>query len=166
MKRLAMQALGKNTTSLAEYNAIYEQQIKDLKRELEVAQRRIAELTPEATIPKDLKPEYKELKDEVKRLGGTKKIRELLAAEEGTNRQAFLQNKRLVATTAARVASDPLFAKVRFDVLIADEAPWIPAAYLLAAAGLVRERIVLSGDQRDIAASKAWESASAALPNH
>ena len=164
MKRLAMQALGKNTTSLVEYNRIYEQQIKDLKGELEIAQRRIAELTPEATIPKDLKPEYKELKDEVKKLGGTKKIRELLAAEEGTNRQAFLQNKRLVATTAARAASDPLFAKVRFDVLIADEAPWVPAAYLLAAAGLVRERIVLSGDQRDLAASKAWVPASAALP--
>lgn len=164
MKRLAMQAVGKNTASMAEYNTIYEQQIKDLKSELEVAQRRITELAPEAAIPKDLKPEYKELKDEVKRLGGTKKIRELLAAEEGTNRQAFLQNKRLVATAAARVASDPLFAKVRFDVLIADEAPWIPAAYLLAAAGLVRERIVLSGDQRDLAASKAWEPALAALP--
>ena len=162
MKRLAMQALGKNTTSLVEYNNIFEQQIAELKGELDTAQRRIAELTPEAAIPKDLKPEYKELRDEVKRLGGTKKIRELLAAEEGTNRQAFLQNKRLVATTAARVASDPLFAKVRFDALIADEAPWIPAAYLLAAAGLVRERIVLSGDQRDIAASKAWELASAA----
>ena len=105
---------------------------------------------------------FRSLRDEVKRLGGTRKIRELLAAEEGTNRQAFLQNKRLVATTAARVAADPLFGKVRFDVLIADEAPWIPAAYLLAAAGLVRERIVLSGDQRHIAASKGWESASAA----
>ncbi len=158
MKRLAMQALGKNTATLAEYNVIYEQQIKDLKAELEIAQRRIAELTPEAAIPKDMKPEYKELRDEVKRLGGTKKIRELLAAEEGTNRQAFLQNKRLVATTAARVASDPLFAKVRFDVLIADEAPWIPSAYLLASAGLVRERIVLSGDTKDIATSKAWET--------
>ena len=162
MKRLAMQALGKNTTSLVEYNDIYEQQIKDLKRELEVAQRRIAELTPEAAIPKDMKPEYKELRDEVKRLGGTKKIRELLDAEEGTNRQAFLQNKRLVATTAARVASDPLFSKVRFDVLIADEAPLIPAAYLLASAGLVRERIVLSGDEDDITKSRAWEPAGAA----
>jgi len=158
MKRLAMQALGKNTTSLVEYNTIFEQQIADLKSELDTAQRRIAELTPEAAIPKDLKPEYKELRDEVKRLGGTRKIRELLAAEEGTNRQAFLQNKRLVATTAARVSSDPLFAKVRFDVLIADEAPWIPAAYLLAASGLVRERIVLSGDTKDIATSKAWET--------
>lgn len=158
MKRLAMQALGKNQTSLVEYNTIFEQQIADLKDELDTAQRRIAELTPEAAIPKDLKPEYKELRDEVKRLGGTKKIRELLAAEEGTNRQAFLQNKRLVVTTAARVASDPLFAKVRFDALIADDAPWIPAAYLLAAAGLVRERIVLGGGQRDLAASKAWES--------
>ncbi|MBM3395145.1 MAG: hypothetical protein FJY37_11015, partial [Betaproteobacteria bacterium] len=85
----------------------------------------------------------------MKRLGGTKQIRELLAVEEGTNRQAFVQNKRLVATTAARVASDPLFAKVRFDVLIADEAPRIPAAYLLAAAGLVRERLVLSGDTKE-----------------
>ena len=162
MKRLAMQAVGKNAASLPEYNALFEQQIKELRDELDIAQRRIAELTPEAAIPKDLKPEYKELRDEVKRLGGTRKIRELLAAEEGTNRQAFLQNKRLVATTAARVAADPLFGKVRFDVLIADEAPWIPAAYLLAAAGLVRERIVLSGDQRDIASSKAWETASAA----
>jgi hypothetical protein len=164
MKRLAMQAVGKNAASLPEYNRLFEQQIQELKGELDIAQRRIAELTPEAAIPKDIKPEYKELRDEVKRLGGTRKIRELLAAEEGTNRQAFLQNKRLVATTAARVASDPLFAKVRFDVLIADEAPWIPAAYLLAAAGLVRERIVLSGDMKDLAASKAWESASAALP--
>jgi hypothetical protein len=161
VKRLAMQALGKNTATLAEYNAIYEQQIKERNGELDIAQRRIAELTPEAAIPKDLKPEYKELRDEVKRLGGTRKIRELLAAQEGTNRQAFLQNKRLVSTTATRVASDPLFGKVRFDVLIADEAPWIPAAYLLAAAGLVRERIVLSGDTKDIAASKAWEPASA-----
>lgn len=162
MKRLAMQAVGKNPASLLEYNKVFELQIKDLKAELEIAQRRIAELTPEATIPKDIKPEYKELRDEVKRLGGTRKIRELLAAQEGTNRQAFLQNKRLVATTAARVASDPLFAKVRFDVLLADEAPWIPAAYLLAAAGLARERIVLSGDTRDLAASKAWAADSAA----
>ncbi len=156
MKRLAMQAVGKNAASLPEYNRLYEQQITDLKGDLDIAQRRIAELTPEAAIPKDLKPEYKELRDEVKRLGGTRKIRELLAAEEGTNRQAFLQNKRLVATTAARVAADPLFGKVRFDVLIADEAPWIPAAYLLAAAGLVRERIVLSGDTKDIATTKQW----------
>lgn len=162
MKRLAMQAVGKNPASLLEYNKVFEQQLKDLKAELEIAQRRIAELTPEAAIPKDIKPEYKELRDEVKRLGGTRKIRELLAAQEGTNRQAFLQNKRLVVTTAARVVSDPLFAKVRFDVLLADEAPWIPAAYLLAAAGLVRERIVLSGDTNDLAASKAWEAAPAA----
>ena len=162
MKRLAMQAVGKNMATLPEYNKTYVQQITGVKVEVDEAQRRIAELMPEAAIPKELKPEYKELKDEVKRLGGTKKIRELLAAEEGTNRQAFLQNKRLVATTAARVASDPLFAKVRFDVLIADEAPLIPAAYLLAAAGLVRERLVLSGDAKELASSNAWESATAA----
>jgi hypothetical protein len=156
-KRLAMQATGKNVQSLGEYRTIYEQQVQGLLGDLEVAKHRIEELTPEAAIPKDLRPEYAELKDEIKKLGGTKQIRELLAAEEGTNRQAFIQNKRVVATTAARVVSDPLFNRVRFDVLIADEAPLIQAPFLLACAGLVRERIVLSGDTNDIARSGAWE---------
>ena len=149
-KRLGMQAAGKNMSSLAEYRTMYEEQSKATLKELDVAQARIAELRPEAAVPKELRPEYHELKEEILRLGGTKKIRELLAAQEGTNRQAFIQNKRLVATTGARVVSDALFDKVRFDVLLADEAPHIPAPFLLAAAGVVRERIVLSGDQRDV----------------
>lgn len=156
-KRLAMQAGGKNVESLKEYRTIYEGQVQDLMAELEVAKQRIDELKPEAAIPKDLRPEYADLKEEIKKLGGTKKIRELLAAEEDTNRQAFLQNKRLVATTAGRVASDPLFGRVRFDVLVADEAPLIAAPFLLAAAGLVRERIVLSGDPRDVERAAAWD---------
>jgi len=110
-----------------------------------------------------MRPEFDELKDDIVRLGGTKKIRELLAAEEDTNRQAFIQNRRLVVTTASRVLSDPLFSRVRFDVLIADEAPWIEAAPLLGAAGLVHERIVISGDRRDIASAGLWASREAEL---
>ncbi|MGH7235839.1 MAG: AAA domain-containing protein [Nitrospiraceae bacterium] len=157
--RLAMQAVGKNVGSLNEYRSIYEQSVQTILAELDVAKHRIEELSPEAAIPKDIRPEYRELKDEIKKLGGTKKIRELLAAEEATNRQAFLQTKQVVATTAARVVSDPLFARVRFDVLIVDEAPFIPAPFLLAAAGLVRERIVLLGDPRDIPVAQAWRPA-------
>lgn len=158
LKRLAMQTVGKNVASLREYRTIYEGRIQTLMAEVEIARRRIAELAPEAAIPKELRPEYQELKEEIIRLGGTKKIRELLAAEEGTNRQAFLQNKRLVITSAGRVASDPLFTRVRFDVLLADEAPLIPAPFLLAAAGLVREKIILSGDPRDIPSPRTWAS--------
>lgn len=158
-KRLAMQTVGKNVATLGEYKILYRDQIQDLMREVEAARRRIEELEPEAAIPKDLRPEYDELTEEVKRLGGTRKIREMLAAEEGTNRQAFLQNKRVVVATAARVVTDPVFGRVRFDVLLADEAPRIPAAFLLAAAGLVRERIVLSGDGRDLPTPQAWASA-------
>ncbi|MGH7230365.1 MAG: AAA domain-containing protein, partial [Nitrospiraceae bacterium] len=157
-KRLAMQTMGKNIGSLAEYRTIYEQSIEKLKGELDIAKQRISELIPEAAIPKDLRPEYQELKEEVTHLGGTKKIRELLAAEEGTNRQAFIQNKRIVVTTASRVASDALFTRVRFDVLIADEAPFIPAPFLLAASGLVREKIILTGDTRDLPTAQEWAS--------
>ena len=157
-KRLALQTVGKNVESLAEYRTIYEATIHGIMVELETAQQRIAELKPEAAIPKELRPEYQELKEDVVRLGGTKKIRELLAAEEGTNRQAFIQNKRLIITTAARVVSDPLFNKVRFDVMLVDEAPFIPAPYLLAAAALIREKIILSGDTHDIPSPGEWAS--------
>jgi hypothetical protein len=157
-KRLALQTVGKNVESLAEYRTIYDSTIQGIMTELETAQQRIAELKPEAAIPKELRPEYQELKEDVTRLGGTKKIRELLAAEEGTNRQAFIQNKRIIVTTAARIVSDPLFSKVRFDVMLVDEAPFIPAPYLLAAAVLIREKIILSGNTQDIPSPDAWAS--------
>ena len=155
-KRLSMQAMGKNVESLREYKVIYERYSAGLRKEVDIAKQRIEELIPEATVPKELKPEFAELKEDVIHLGGTKKIRELLAAEEHTNRQAFVQNRRVIVTTAARVAADPLFRKVRFDVLIAEEAPRIPSPFLLAVAGLVRERIVLTGDLREVTPHSAW----------
>ena len=158
-KRLSMQAVGKNVESLKDYKLIYERQSAGLRKEIDIAKERIHELVPEAAVPKELKPEFAELKEEVIRLGGTKKIRELLAAEENTNRQAFIQNRRVVVTTAARIVTDALFRKVRFDVLIADECPRIRASYLLAAAGLVRERIVLSGDAREVVPGGPWNTA-------
>ncbi len=155
-KRLSLQVVGKNVESLHQYLELYESQSAELRGELDVAKARIEGLVPEAAVPKDIRPEFSELKEEIVRLGGTKKIRELLAAEEDTNRQAFIQNRRLLVATASRVLSDPLFSRVRFDVLIADEAPWIAAAPLLGAAGLVHERIVISGDRRDIASARLW----------
>ncbi|MCG3775217.1 MAG: hypothetical protein JW395_2048 [Nitrospira sp.] len=157
-RRLSLQALGKNVESLHQYLELYESQCAELRGELDVVKVRIDELVPEASVPKDMRPEFDDLKEEIIRLGGTKKIRELLSAEEDTNRQAFIQNRRLVVTTASRVLSDPLFSRVRFDVLIAEEAPWIAAAPLLGAAGLVHDRIVVSGDRRDIAAAGLWAS--------
>jgi hypothetical protein len=162
LRRLSMQAVGKNVESLQQYRMLYQQQIDDLTKELDIAKARIQELIPEAAVPRDMRPEFDELKEDITKLGGTKKIRELLAAEEDTNRQAFIQNRRLVAATPTRVATDPLFGRVRFDVLIADEAPRIAAPSLLAAAGLVRERIIISGDQREIESAGCWVLSEAA----
>lgn len=155
-KRLTMQAVGKNVESLHEYRKIHESQIDGLRDELDIAKRRIDELVPEAAVPKDMRPEFQELKEEVQRLGGTRKIRELLAAEEDTNRQAFVQNRRLLITTGGRVLTDPLFKRVRFDVLMVDEAPQISGCSLVAAAGIARERIILSGDVREVRADGPW----------
>lgn len=155
-QRLSMQAVGKNAESLQQYRVLYQHQMDHLNTELDVAKQRIQAIVPEAAVPRGLRAEFEELKDEMAKLGGTKKVRELLAAQEDPNRQAFLQNRRLVAATPTRVASDPLFSRVRFDVLIADEAPRIAVASLLAAAALVRDRIAVSGDPREIVTVGQW----------
>lgn len=162
-QRLTMQAVGKNTESLKQYGALYQGQMDHLNNELDAAKDRIQQLAPEAAVPRGKRAEYEELKERIAKLGGTRKVRELLAAEETPNRQAFLQNRRLVAATPTRVASDPLFSRVRFDILMVDEAPRIAAASLLAAAGLVRERIIVSGDPRDIAIAGPWAMPQRAL---
>lgn len=155
-QRLTMQAVGKNAASLKQYCALYQGQMDQLNKELDVAKGRIQQLAPEAAVPSGRRAEFEELQEQIAKLGGTKKVRELLAAEEHPNRQAFIQNRRLVAATPIRVASDPLFSRVRFDVLMIDEAPRIAAPSLLAAAGLVRERIIVSGDPREIATAGQW----------
>ncbi len=155
-QRLAMQTVGKNVESLKQYRALYQSQMDRLDSEIDVAKGRIQQLVPEAAVPRGQRAECEELKEHLAKLGGTKKVRELLAAEENPNRQAFVQNRRLVVATPTRVATDPLFSRVRFDVLMVDEAPQIAVPSLLAAAGLVRERIIVSGDPRDIAAAGRW----------
>ena len=155
-QRLTMQAVGKNAESLKQYKELYQGQMDHLNKELDVAKGRIQQLAPEAAVPRGNRDEFAELKEHLTKLGGTKKVRELLAAEESPNRQAFIQNRRVVAATPTRVASDPLFSRVRFDVLMVDEAPRIAAPSLLASAGLVRERIIVSGDPREIASIGQW----------
>ncbi len=156
-KRLGMQAMGKNEDTLEEYRTFHEGNIMELMKEVETAQARIRVLAPEAAVPKEMLLEYEALKDEMSRLGGTKKVRELLAAGEATNRQAFMQNKRLVVATPGRLVTDPLFQRIRFDVLIAEDALNIPAPFLLGVAGLIRERIIIAGDTRDLRGpAKLW----------
>lgn len=155
-QRLAMQTVGKNVESLKQYRALYQSQLDRLNSEIDVAKGRIQQLVPEAAVPRGQRAECEDLKEQITKLGGTKKVRELLAAEENPNRQAFVQNRRLVAATPTRVATDPLFSRVRFDVLMVDEAPQIAVPSLLAAAGLVRERIIVSGDPWDVTAAGQW----------
>lgn len=118
--------------------------------ELEIVQTRINELKPEAYVDPELRPEYEELKDEVERLGGITKVREVLSMEEDTKRLPFLQAKRVLAVTPVRVIGDAIFHAIRYDALLVDEGPCIPLPLLLACACLARERIVLAGDPHEI----------------
>ena len=148
--RLGMQVVGSNVVSMKENCALYEVQKQDYLKELEAAQARIEELKPEAYVEPEMRPEYDELKDEISRLGGVERVREVLATEEDTTRQPFLQAKRVIAATAAKVAGDSIFAPLRYDALVVEDAPRIPLPLLFICACMTRERIVLAGDPHEL----------------
>jgi hypothetical protein len=149
-QRLGMQVAGSNVDNMRENCVLYEAEKQGYFAELEIAQARISELKPEAYVEPEMRPEYEELKDEVERLGGAEKVRDVLATEENLTRQPFLQGKRVVGATATRVVGDSIFQNIRYDVLLVDEAPRVPLALLFACACMVRERIVLFGDAREL----------------
>jgi len=149
-QRLGMQVVGSNVATMKENCMLYEAQKQECMNELEIVQARINELKPEAYVDPELRPEYEELKDEVERLGGVTKVREVLSMEEDTKRLPFLQAKRVLAVTPVRVIGDAIFHSIRYDALLIDEAPRIPLPLLLACACLARERIVLAGDPHEI----------------
>jgi len=154
-QRLGMQVVGSNVATMKENCLLHEAQKREHMRELEIVQARINELKPEARIDPEMRPEYEDLQDEIERLGGTAKVRDVLAMEEDVKRLPFLQAKRVLAATAARVIGDAIFHPIRYDALVIDEAPRIPLPLLLACACLARERIVLAGDPHDIPPSTA-----------
>ena len=148
--RLGMQMVGSNVGAMQENCALYEIQKQEYLQELDVAQARINELKPEAYVEPEMRPEYDELKDEIHRLGGVERVREVLATEEDTSRRPLLQAKRVVAATAAKVAGDTIFAPLRYDALFVEDAPRIPLPLLFICACMTRERIVLAGDPREL----------------
>lgn len=148
--RLGMQVVGSNVATMKENCALHEVQKQEYLDELEVAQARINDLKPEAYVDPEMRPEYEELKDEISRLGGIERVREVLASEEDTTRQPFLQAKRVIAATAANVAGDTIFAPLRYDALVVEDAPRIPLPLLFICACMTRERIVLAGDPHEL----------------
>jgi hypothetical protein len=148
--RLGMQVIGSNVDTMQENCSLYEAQKQEYLKELEIVQARIDELKPEAFVDPEMRPEYDELKDEVERLGGVERVREVLATEEDTARRPFLQAKRVIAATAVKVAGDTIFAPLRYDALLVIDAPRIPLPLLFVCACMTRERIVLAGDPHEL----------------
>ncbi len=170
-QRLGMQAVGSNVATMKENCVLHEAQKQEYMQELEAVQGRINELKPEAYVDPEMRPEYDELKEEIEHLGGVQKVRDVVAMEENVKRLPFLQAKRVLAVTAARLITDPIFQPIRYDAMVIDDAPAIPLPLLVACACLARDRIVMAGDPREIppgeqraAVTVGWKTALEGFP--
>ena len=74
-------------------------------------------------------------------------IRRAVLAEE----QSFVNTAQLVATTISKVTIDPLFERVKYDIVMFDEVSMAYVPQVICAAAHAREKLILVGDFRQLA---------------
>ena len=80
----------------------------------------------------------------------TKKIKEIRAALH-TEEQAYVEEAKLVATTASKLYADKLFDEKKYDIVMFDEVSMAYVPQILCAAAFAREHLVCVGDFRQLA---------------
>ena len=149
-KRLGLQTVGKNVATLGEYRRIDEEKIVGLMKQVEIAQARIENCHPKRLYRKRCGRNTRNSKRKSRGWAEQKKFARCWPREKPRIGKPSCRTNDWSRATPGRVITDPLFTRVRFDVLIAEDAPNVPAPFLLGVAGLIRERIIIAGDTRDL----------------
>jgi hypothetical protein len=101
------------------------------------------------TLPEALEIQLDAALDAVRRNGGLRKLEELLASlpAQLANVDFFeVINKKLVATTLARVCTSDMFYDMEFDAVVVDESSMAALPYLAVMASRCKGNMVLAGD--------------------
>lgn len=78
--------------------------------------------------------------------GGLESIEDRIDEPYVPNELVLLRSKKLVCTTMARVCTSELFASLRFDMVVIDEASMASLPYIMALASKANASIVIAGD--------------------
>lgn len=78
--------------------------------------------------------------------GGLESVEDRIDEPYVPNELVLLRSKKLVCTTMARVCTSELFASLRFDMVVIDEASMASLPYIMALASKAERSIVIAGD--------------------
>jgi hypothetical protein len=87
-----------------------------------------------------------QLSERLESWGGLESLEDRIEEPYVPNELVLLRTKKLVCTTLARVCTSDLFANLRFDMVVIDEASMASLPYIMALASKSNASIVIAGD--------------------
>ena len=100
----------------------------------------------QAPIDSDELREYQAAVKRIGELGGVKKVSDAVEEFAHVDELALLQSKRFVATTVGTALSDQRLRRLKFDLVIVDDAETVQLPTLASLAFLATERMIVAGD--------------------
>ncbi len=94
--------------------------------------------------------ELKEIEASIQKLGGVDVIKKMLDREKKVDAGDYLAKKYVVFTTLAKLATDEVFKKLRFDAVIIEEASMAPLPLVALASSIAKSHVVVAGDPQQL----------------
>ncbi|HEX9615262.1 MAG TPA: AAA domain-containing protein [Bacteroidota bacterium] len=82
----------------------------------------------------------------IEELGGVEGVEESVRTYTAVDERSLLESKTFVGTTLTTALSDPRLQGVQFDLVMVDDAESISLPFLVALAGMAKEKMVVSGN--------------------
>ncbi len=122
----------------------YFQQVIDEYRVL--SERAEKQIRDGFSVDTAIKERLGHLSDRLESWGGLEAIEDRIEEAYVPNELILLRSKKLVCTTLARVCTSDLFASLRFDMVVIDEASMASLPYIMALASKSDTSLVVAGD--------------------
>jgi putative selenium metabolism hydrolase len=94
--------------------------------------------------------EFSKSKKAVDGFGGESALSKRIEAELAVDEEQILWKKKFVGATLAKLVMNDVFWRVRFDVLLIDEASMVNLPYLAVLSALSTERVIIVGDPQQL----------------
>jgi len=166
VKRLEQQLAGRKDSGFLSrlVNEFLGTPVQTIEKQVEAKKRGIAEaeaqqttaaasleaLQAECPIPPETLERYGNLEVAVKKRGGEEKLAAFIKEKLEVDEEPLLAKKKMIGATLAKLITNDVFFKLKYDALVIDEASMVSLPYLVVLATLVEGRVVIVGDPQQL----------------
>ncbi len=151
INKIVSSITGQTLQALLDSRTAIQQEHQKIENELNHLQSQITEKSESANNLAQKNGNYENLKTKIEKEGGLEFITNYLQNEdELPAKRQFLSQFKVIASSLTKVAVDPVFKDLEFDVLVVDEASMVSLCLLFIASVHTKDQTTMIGDPQQL----------------